>query len=179
MKKKEIFAIIIILGLTIFLAFLPTIINSNNKKEDDVILNEEKPKYIIITIKGELKIEEINLKIPYGYTYGYIIQKIDPYLNEYSIVSDNLKKRYYNDETIIIESKDINNEVVIETSNKININTASSDELITLYGIGEKRAQAIIDYRKIKKIESFSELKELLGVSDEVINNIKDKAILQ
>ena len=61
---------------------------------------------------------------------------------------------------------------------KININVASTDELITLYGIGEKRAQAIIDYRKNKKIESFSELKELLGVSDEVIINIKDKAVL-
>jgi len=178
LKKKEIFAIIIILGLTIFLAFLPTIINSNNKKEDDVILNEEKPKYIIITIKGELKIEEINLKIPYGYTYGYIIQKIDSYLNEYSIVSDDLKKRYYENETIIIKSSDINNNEVIETTNKININTATTDELITLYGIGEKRAKAIIDYRKNKKIETFSELKELLGVSDEVINNIKDKAIL-
>ena len=180
MKKKEIFAIIIIIGLTIFLAFLPTIINSNNnKKEDDITLKEEKQNILNIKIIGELKIEEIYLKIPYGYTYGYIIQKIDPYLNEYSIVSDDLKKRYYNDETIIIESTDINNKEVIEISNKININTASSDELITLYGIGEKRAQAIIDYRKNKKIESFSELKELLGVSDEVINNIKDKAILQ
>ncbi len=179
MKKKEIFAIIIIVGLTIFLAFLPTIINSNNKKDDDVILKEEKQNILNIKITGELKIEEINLKIPYGYTYGYIIQKIDPYLNEYSIVSDDLKKRYYSDETIIIESKDINNEVVIDTLNKININKASSEELISLYGIGEKRAQAIIDYRKNKKIETFSELKELLGVSDEVINNIKDKAILQ
>ena len=167
-----------ILVITIFLAFLPTIINNNSKNEDDVILNDEKPKYIIITIKGELKIEEINLKIPYGYTYGYIIQKINSYLNEYSIVSDDLKRRYYDNETIIIESSDINNKEVIVTTNKININIASLDELVSLYGMGEKRAKAIIDYRKNKKIETFNELKELLGVSDEVINNIKDKAIL-
>jgi hypothetical protein len=30
----------------------------------------------------------------------------------------------------------------------------------------------------MKKIESFTELKELLGVSDEVISSIKEKAIL-
>ena len=178
MKKKEIFASIIIIGLTIFLAFLPTIINNNSKKEDDVVEVDEKTKNINIKVTGELKKEEIDLKIPYGYTYGYILQKINLYLNEYSITSDNLTKRYYEDTTIIIESSDINNKEVVETTNKININSASTDELITLYGIGEKRAKAIIDYRKNKKIESFTELKELLGVSDEVINNIKDKAIL-
>ena len=30
----------------------------------------------------------------------------------------------------------------------VNINTASKEELTTIKGIGEKRAQAIIDYRK-------------------------------
>ncbi len=36
----------------------------------------------------------------------------------------------------------------------------------------------LIEYREKKEIESFTELKELLGVSDEVISAIKEKAIL-
>jgi len=35
-----------------------------------------------------------------------------------------------------------------EDSQKININTASADELMDLKGIGEKKAKTIIDFRK-------------------------------
>ena len=33
-------------------------------------------------------------------------------------------------------------------SQKININTASADELMSLQGIGEKKAEAIVEFRK-------------------------------
>ncbi len=35
-----------------------------------------------------------------------------------------------------------------DDSQKININTASADELMDLKGIGEKKAQAIVDFRE-------------------------------
>jgi competence protein ComEA len=35
-------------------------------------------------------------------------------------------------------------------SQKININTASADELMNLKGIGEKKAKAIVEFRKAK-----------------------------
>ena len=49
---------------------------------------------------------------------------------------------------------------------------------MSLYGIGDKRSDAIIEYREKKKIESWDELKSLIGVSDEVIKAIKEKAVL-
>ncbi len=177
-RKKELIIIILIVVVTIFLAFMPMILSKKNENEDDIIKEEEKLT-INITIKGELKVDELKIKIPYGYSYGYIINKIELYLNKYSVISNDRTKRYYEDSVIIIESNDTNNtKSIIDNTGKININTALEDELVTLYGIGDKRAKAIIEYRKIKKIETFTELKELLGVSNEVIENIKEKAFL-
>ena len=177
-RKKELIIIILIVAVTIFLAFMPMILSKKNESDVENIVEEEKTT-INITIKGELKVDELKLKIPYGYSYGYIINKIELYLNKYSVISDDRTKRYYEDTVIIIESNDTNNtESIIDNTGKININTALEDELVTLYGIGDKRAKAIIEYRKIKKIETFTELKELLGVSNEVIENIKEKAFL-
>ncbi len=180
-KKKEIIIISAIIGLTVFLGFLPMIISScDNKKDDEIVEKEERNDYLSIIIKGELNVDKVNLEIPYGYSYGYIISKIKPYLNQYSIIDKELTKRYYEDSIIIIYSSDINNEIVeeIDNSNLVNINESPKDDLTKLFGIGTKRADAIIEYREKKKIESFTELKELLGVSDEVISAIKEKAIL-
>ena len=180
-KKKEIIIISAIIGLTVFLGFLPMIISScDNKKDDEIVEKEERNDYLSIIIKGELNVDKVNLEIPYGYSYGYIISKIKPYLNQYSIIDKELTKRYYEDSIIIIYSSDINNEIVeeIDNSNLVNINESPKDDLTKLFGIGTKRADAIIEYREKKKIESFTELKELLGVSDEVISSIKEKAIL-
>ena len=179
-RKKEIIVIILIIISTLILAFLPMLIN-NLKKEEENIIESKAPSTINIKITGELKVDELNIKIPYGYSYGYIINKIELYLNDYSIIDNNKTKRYYEDSVIIIESSDIkinDDDINNIDSNKININLASIDQLTSLYGIGEKRANAIIEYRKNKKIESFTELKELLGVSDEIINHIKEKAVL-
>ena len=177
-RKKELIIIILIVVVTIFLAFMPMILSKKNESDVENIVEEEKTT-INITIKGELKVDELKLKIPYGYSYGYIINKIELYLNKYSVISDDRTKRYYEDTVIIIESNDTNNtKSIIDNTGKININTALEDELVTLYGIGDKRAKAIIEYRKNKKIETFTELKELLGVSNEVIENIKEKAFL-
>ena len=180
MKRfKEIIVIVLLIGVTVFLAFIP-MINSNSNKEDTK--EKSTPSTIKINITGELKVDELNIRIPYGYSYGYIISKIELYLNGYSIIDENKAKRYYEDTKIVIESSDIKPKTVVEESSnddgKININTASLNDLITLYGIGEKRANLIIEYRATKKIESFNELKELIGVSNEVIENIKEKAVL-
>ncbi len=59
---------------------------------------------------------------------------------------------------------------------KININSANKDTLMTLTGIGEAKAEAIIQYReKNGGFESIEELKQIEGIKDGVFNKIKDE----
>ena len=59
--------------------------------------------------------------------------------------------------------------------NKVNINTASRDELMTLTGIGEAKAESIIRYREEHgAFKSAGELMEIEGIKEGVFNKIKD-----
>ena len=62
---------------------------------------------------------------------------------------------------------------------KININTASVEELMTLSGIGETRAKDIIAYRNAYGAFSLPEdLKNVSGIGDSTYNKIADAIIV-
>ena len=59
---------------------------------------------------------------------------------------------------------------------KININKATQPELMELPGIGEVKAQAIIDYREENgSFISIEDIKEVSGIGDKTFEKIKDK----
>ena len=61
----------------------------------------------------------------------------------------------------------------VASSAKVNINKADAETLQKLSGIGEKKAQAIIDYRnKVGKIKSAAELSNIDGIGEATIEKI-------
>ena len=61
-------------------------------------------------------------------------------------------------------------------SSIININTASKETLMTLNGIGESKAQAIIDYRdEIGGFKSVDDITNVSGIGEKTLEKIKDK----
>jgi len=61
-------------------------------------------------------------------------------------------------------------------STKVNINTADKEVLMTLTGIGEAKAEAIIRYREENDgFHHIEEIKQIEGIKDGVFNKIKDE----
>lgn len=92
-----------------------------------------------------------------------------------------------NEVPCITEVIEVNNCPIITTSEvkkeepttnvinkKVNINTASKDELTSLTGIGESKANSIIEYRKINPFKSIEDLKNVNGIGDSLYESIKD-----
>lgn len=56
----------------------------------------------------------------------------------------------------------------------VNINTASAEELMSLNGIGEKTAAAIIEYRKDSPFEKPEDIMNVKGIGEKKYENIKN-----
>ncbi len=62
-----------------------------------------------------------------------------------------------------------------DESGKVNINTAGKEELMTLTGIGEAKAQSILDYREEHgQFGSIEDLMLIEGIKEGVFNKIKE-----
>lgn len=62
-----------------------------------------------------------------------------------------------------------------EEDDKVNINTADAQELQTLSGIGEKKAQDILAYREANgSFKEISELTNVSGIGEKTLEKIKD-----
>lgn len=66
------------------------------------------------------------------------------------------------------------NKEEVKVDGMININTATKDELMTLTGIGESKADKIIEYRNSNKFNSIDDIKNISGIGESIFNKIKD-----
>lgn len=85
---------------------------------------------------------------------------------------DKLIDSYDNRERI--ESSSVSPQAAISQSTLINLNTATKEQLMTLNGIGEVKAAAIIAYRQEKGVfNSVDEIKNISGIGDKTFEKIK------
>jgi competence protein ComEA len=63
---------------------------------------------------------------------------------------------------------------------QVNINTANVEQLASLPGIGEKKAQTIIKYRELNgDFTSLEQLTDVKGIGPKLLLKLKGKIVLQ
>ena len=64
-------------------------------------------------------------------------------------------------------------------NDKVSINSATKEELMTLTGIGEAKANAIISYRNENGLfKNIEDIKNVSGIGDSIFEKIKDNITL-
>ncbi len=66
----------------------------------------------------------------------------------------------------------------IISSSKISLNDGTLEELMTLKGIGEAKARAIIEYRKTSKFTKIEDIMNIKGIGQSIYEKIKDNLSL-
>lgn len=136
-------------------------------------------------IKGEVKKPDV-----YTMSENSIVKDlidISGGLTENADLSNiNRAKKLQDHELIYISNKnDENKEIQTVNSNssnkdildkKINLNSATLDQLKTLNGIGDSKAKGIIEYReKNGGFKSIEEIKNVSGIGDNMFERIKEQ----
>lgn len=142
-----------------------TSINNLGKKLTDemviIIYSKNEVKKMMKVINKKKKaIEQCNKVV----SNNSCITENDISNNESTSVNKNDKKEKSNNK--------LNNSNKV--SEKISLNTASKKELMTLTGIGESKAEKIIEYRNNNKFTDISEIKNIKGIGDSIFEKIKD-----
>lgn len=66
------------------------------------------------------------------------------------------------------------NFITVEETNKISLNKATKEELMTLKNIGSTKADAIIEYREAHEFKTIEELMNVKGIGQATFEKIKD-----
>ena len=172
MKKK----ILIVLGVIVLIS-IGIVINLINKKPTSVTIKPSEADYssttkIICQIKGEVARPGV-----YSLDKGSRLQDLVLAAGGFTSMADtnsvSLVSVIEDSGCYIINKLDNTNSEA--NANLLNINLATKEELTSLPGIGEAKAQAIIDYRNQNgNFNSVNDLTKVNGISEKILNQIID-----
>lgn len=145
---------------------------SANEEIEEVVDNE----YIYVEIKGAVKHPDV-YKISKDARVKDLIILGEPLQNA-DLNSLNQSEKLHDEKSIYVPVK---GEVVevkeSETSEKsvVNINTATKEELMRLNGVGEKKAETIIEYREENGLFNKKEdLMNIPGIGQKTFENLQE-----
>ncbi|MDQ0351085.1 competence protein ComEA [Alkalibacillus filiformis] len=158
------------------------LLEDQDEREEDEELEIEEIKWAV-DIKGEIKSPGVYTVEERGKRVVDVIELAGGFTEEADSKFVNLAELVYDEMVIYVPNKDEqtagSNVTPTNKETKIRVNTATVDELMTLPGIGEQRAQTIIDYRE--EHGSFTSVEDLLnisGIGEKTLENFKEDIIV-
>lgn len=145
--------------------------------------NEDKS--IVVEIKGEVRKPDV-YTLHEDAIVRDLIEMAGGLTENADLTNINRAKKLQNHDLIYIENKngpkrDLQNMNTsigngVNSNGKVNINTATADELKKLSGIGEVKAKNILDYRqKSGNFNSIEDIKNVTGITDKIFEKIKEQ----
>ena len=165
--KRQNFIIILVFVIVVFGFYLISCNSDDEQLEENIITGESD--YVCVTVLGDVY-REGEYRVPYNWTlddlFKYVGVKDSADLSKFDLLT-----YVYDGAVYVVGSIYTSN---INYSNKININTASKDELMRVAGIGEVIANRIITYRQKKSFKSIEDIKNVSGIGNAVYEKIKN-----
>jgi len=182
MGKKDFFRYITMVSIGFILSGIIFILNRPVQKTSIQIFTPT-PKTITVYLSGEISQPGIYTLPKNSRLYelidmagGFTSETDKENLNLAAVLYDGQHINLSNHETVIFSEVAANPESKPDfTNEKININSASTEDLINLPGIGETKAAAIIQFRdKNGPFEQIEDILNVPGIGDYTFNLIKD-----
>lgn len=169
MKKQN----LIIIGVFLVLIIGFYLISCDELEDSDMVVTTNE----ILTANSSVNVILVGefertgeFKVPADWTifdlFSFANVKSDSDISSYD-----LNMCVENNTTYIVSK---NKGCINNTNDKININKASCEELMTLTGIGEVIANKIIEYRSHTPFKKLEDIKNVSGIGDAIYEKIKD-----
>lgn len=153
------------------------------EEREDLDIEGYSPQIIMVHISGQVYSPGL-IEIEEGKRVKDAVDLAGGLKKEADIDKINLAKKLEDEEKIFIpkigEERDGDMEatnfssISSDTGGKINLNTCSKVELLSLPGIGDVLADRIIAYRQTAKFTSIDDVKNVSGIGEKKFESIKD-----
>lgn len=165
-------------------------VKATREKDKD---KEQLPPPLYVDVKGQVKNPGLYQFEP-GTRVANAIEKAGGALPDADLVQINLAAPLTDGAALVIPAKGatapvsasiglVQSAASVSTtgaSTVVNLNTATAEELMSLPGIGEARAKAIVDYRsKQGPFRSADDLKQIEGIGEKMFARIKDRLVVK
>lgn len=142
---------------------------------ETTVLQSDTPSSVYVDVKGEVVTPGV-YHLPVGSRVKDVIELAGGLKDSADKTRLNLAQIVTDEMVIMVYANGQADVVVGKEIGKINLNTATKEQIMTLKGIGESKAAAIINYRQTKGVfKKLEDLKNIKGFSDKMIETLKSE----
>lgn len=152
-------------------------LNSKSEKSEKTEENEDEEEDIVVYITGEVNKAGV-YKVKEGQRLDDLLKMAGGPSPKANLEAINLALKLVDEMKVVIPSLDAKEQTFFSEKpidDRIDLNLASKEELMTLDGIGEKTAEKIIAYREKNQFIKIEDITKVSGIGTKTFESIKEK----